>query len=133
MNNNIIRKGFIAAAVVNITAVIVFSKGFSNPFLTQQDPDVFSNFGLLMIAVWGLVYLASINIYQSAPWLIAAFAFEKLCYSANWLYWLLDAPYSISELIEQDLITGLFYLIYGPNDFLFMVFFVMVFLRVRKT
>jgi len=59
MNNTLIRKGFIAAGALNIIAVVSFSKGFSNEFLTQQDPNVFTNFGLLMIVVWGLAYLGA--------------------------------------------------------------------------
>lgn len=52
MRNNLVRNGFIAAGAMNIGGVLLFSRGFNNDAITQGDPVVMSNFGLLMIAVW---------------------------------------------------------------------------------
>ena len=54
MTNNLIKNGFIAAALMNICGVLLFSKAFSNTALNAADPVIMSNFGLLMIIVWGL-------------------------------------------------------------------------------
>ena len=48
------KNGFIAAGLVNIGGVLVFSRIFNNSAINTAGPVVMSNFGLLMIAVWGL-------------------------------------------------------------------------------
>mgnify|MGYP001032208927 CR=1 FL=1 len=56
MNANLIGNGFIAAGLMNIGGVLFFSRVFTNEAINQADPVVMSNFGLLMIVVWGLAY-----------------------------------------------------------------------------
>ena len=51
MNANLVRNGFIAAALMNIGGVLLFSRAFTNDAINQADPVVMSNFGLLMIVV----------------------------------------------------------------------------------
>ncbi len=34
--------GFLAAGAVNVLGVLLFSKGFTNAYLSQLDPGVFS-------------------------------------------------------------------------------------------
>ena len=53
MNSKLIKNGLIAAAAMNIGGVLIFSRGFSNVAINNADPVVMSNFGLLMIMVWG--------------------------------------------------------------------------------
>jgi len=48
-----ITKGFIIAGLMNAT-VLIFSKLFTNSTIPEFDPQVMSNFGLLMILIWGL-------------------------------------------------------------------------------
>ena len=55
MNRNLVKNGLIAAGLMNIVGVLVFSRAFTNLAINNADPVVMSNFGLLMIAVWGLV------------------------------------------------------------------------------
>ncbi len=52
MNRNLIRNGLIAAGVMNIGGVLLFSRAFTNSEINNADPVVMSNFGLLMIIVW---------------------------------------------------------------------------------
>ena len=59
MNKNLLKNGFIAAGLMNIGGVLLFSRGFTNSAINNADPVVMSNFGLLMIAVWGLAYLGA--------------------------------------------------------------------------
>ncbi|MGF1788584.1 hypothetical protein L4D00_22565 [Photobacterium swingsii] len=125
-----IKLGFIAAALMNIGGVMVFSRALTNTVINQFDPVVMSNFGLLMIMIWGLAYLGAAFITSSVKWLAAAFAIEKLVYVIAWLIWITNN--SLSAVYDQDLFAGMFYSIYGLNDFVFMVFFAWVFITQAK-
>ena len=130
MNANLVRNGFIAAALMNIGGVLLFSRAFTNDAINQADPVVMSNFGLLMIVVWGLAYLGAAFIQGNLRWLAAAFAVEKLVYVVAWGLWM--ANHSLGAVYEQDLFAGVFYSIYGLNDLAFMLFFGWVFLSQRS-
>jgi hypothetical protein len=45
-----ITKGFIIAGLMNAT-VLIFSRLFTNSIIPEVDPNVMSNFGLLMIFI----------------------------------------------------------------------------------
>lgn len=121
-----IKTGFIAAALMNIGGVLLFSKAFNNPTINQFDPVVMSNFGLLMIIVWGLAYLGAAFVTTGVKWLAGAFAIEKLVYVLVWVFWIQD--HSLASVYQQDLLAGVFYSIYGLNDLIFMLFFALVFI-----
>jgi hypothetical protein len=127
VTTNLIKSGLIAAGLMNIGGVLVFSRAFTNAAINSADPVVMSNFGLVMIVVWGLAYLGASAIASSIKWLAAAFAVEKLVYVAMWLAW--HSSNSLSQLYAKDLFAGVFYSIYGLNDFVFMLFFGWVFFR----
>ena len=59
MNKTLMKKGFIAAGLMNIGGVLLFSRAFTNSAINIADPVVMSNFGLLMIVVWGLAYIGA--------------------------------------------------------------------------
>ncbi len=126
MTRNLINKGMIAAGLMNISGVLLFSRGFSNLAINNADPVVMSNFGLLMIVVWGIAYLSVVTIKSNIKWLAGAFALEKLVYVIVWIKWLFAN--SLAELYSRDVFAGVFYSIYGANDFVFMLFFACVFL-----
>jgi hypothetical protein len=119
-----VRVGFMAAAAMNIGGVLLFSRCFTNTAVNQADPVVMSNFGLLVIVLWGLAYLAASSIQANIRWLAATFALEKLVYGVVWLSWL--TQHSLAPLYADDLFAGVFYSIYGLNDLAFMVFFAWV-------
>ena len=129
MNTNWIKYGFIAAAMMNIGGVLLFSRVFTNDAINQADPVVMSNFGLLMIVVWGLAYLGAAFISGNVRWLAAAFAIEKLVYVVAWGLWM--SNHSLGAVYEQDFLAGVFYSIYGLNDLAFMAFFIWVFASQR--
>lgn len=129
MKSSTVKRGLIAAGMMNIGGVLVFSRGFTNAAINDADPVVMSNFGLLMIGVWGLAYLAAATLSSNIRWLLAAFAVEKAVYVVAWIRWLLDN--SLSELFAKDAFAGAFYSIYGLNDFVFMLFFLWAFLRAK--
>ncbi len=121
MNKNLVRNGFIAAALMNIGGILLFSKAFTNTAINNADPVVMSNFGLLMIVVWGFAYLGAAFIKSNVTWLAAAFAVEKLVYVIAWLLWF--SQNSLGVVFDTDIFAGIFYSIYGLNDFVFMLFF----------
>lgn len=106
---------------MNITGVLVFSRAFTNSAINNADPVVMSNFGLLMIVVWGLAYLSAAAIGSNIRWLTGAFAVEKLVYVVVWVRWLFTN--SLTDLYAKDVFAGIFYSIYGINDLVFMLFF----------
>lgn len=129
IKNTHIEKGFVLAGLANMT-VLVFSKFFTNPVIPEFDPVVMSNFGMLMILIWGLAYISIAKNYAHVKWLVAVFAIEKLIYATVWVNWMLN--HSLSAVYEKDLMAGLFYSIYGVNDWLFFAFFSFVFIRLQK-
>lgn len=116
---------------MNIGGVLIFSRGFTNSAINNADPVVMSNFGLLMIVVWGLAYLGAAATTSNTKWLAGAFALEKLVYVVVWFKWLSEN--SLAQLYEKDLFAGAFFSIYGPNDFVFMLFFACVFVVQLRT
>ncbi len=126
MNQKLVRNGFILAALMNFS-VLVWSRGFTNVAINQADPVVMSNFGLLMIIIWGVAYLGAASTNANLKWLAGAFALEKLVYALIWINWHLEN--SVQALYSTDTFAGIFYSIYGLNDLIFMLFFTAVFFK----
>lgn len=129
IKNGTITKGFIIAGLMN-ASVLFFSRLFTNQTIPEFDPSVLSNFGLLMILVWGLAYLSVAKNYYKVKWLVGVFAIEKFIYGCVWTNWILNN--NILEVYEKDKMAGLFYSTYGINDWAFFVFFTFVFIRLFK-
>ncbi len=121
------RYGFIAAGVANIGGVLLFSRCFTNAHLSAAYPSVMSGFGLLVIMVWGLAYLAVSQRYREVRTLVGVFAVEKLIYVLSWCVWMWQYSAELPALFAQSLLAGSFMLIYGLNDVLFMLFFLWVY------
>jgi hypothetical protein len=133
IKNEIITKGFILSGLMNIFGVLVFSRFFCNAVIPEYDTQALSNFGLLMIVVWGFVFISVAKTFDKVPWLIGVFIFEKLIYASHWTNWMMN--HTLSEVFAKDKMAGIFYAIYGINDWLFFVFFLVVFIqliRLRK-
>lgn len=124
MNQKLVKNGFILAAFMNFS-VLIFSRGFTNVAINNADPVVMSNFGLVMIVIWGLAYLAAATVSTNIKWLAGTFAVEKLVYGVVWIKWLLEN--SLATVYSTDIFAGIFYSIYGINDLVFMAFFTYVF------
>jgi hypothetical protein len=130
IKNITITQGFIISGLMNLT-VLIFSRFFTNSTITEFDPVVMSNFGLLMIVLWGLAYMSIAKNYHQLKWLIAIFAVEKFIYGYVWINWVLNN--TISDVYKKDIMAGIFYSIYGINDWIFFVFFLLVFVKTFKT
>jgi len=129
LNEEIIKKGFIIAGIMNITGPLIFSRFLTNETIPKID-DVMSNFGLIQIVVWGLIYIAMSQNYEQLKWLIGVFVIEKLIYSVNWTSWMMNN--SLTSVYEKDTMAGIFYTIYGINDWFFFLFFSAVFFKLLK-
>jgi hypothetical protein len=124
-----VKSGLIAAGLMNISGALIFSRAFTNEAINNADPVVMSNFGLLMIVVWGLAYIGASTISSNIKWLAGAFALEKLVYVVVWITW--HSQNSLAQLYSKDMFAGVFFSIYGLNDFVFMLSFAWVFLSQR--
>lgn len=129
LKSETITKGFIIAGLMNMS-VLVFSRFFTNSVIPESDPNVMSNFGLLMIVVWGLAYISVAKNYQHVKWLVGVFALEKIIYGIIWIKWMLAN--NVSDIFSKDKMAGIFYSIYGVNDWVFFIFFSLVFIRLIK-
>ena len=96
-------KGFIAAGCVNLFAVLIFSRFFTNPGIAEFDAQAMSNFGLLMIMVWGLVFIAVSKNFEKVKWLVGVFVIEKLIYTTQWLLWM--KHHNLSEVFAKGDVT----------------------------
>ncbi len=127
IKNELITKGFVLSGLTNILGVLIFSRFFSNAVIPEFDTQAMSNFGLLMIVVWGFVFISVSKNYHNVEWLIAVFIFEKLIYASHWTNWIMNN--NLSEVFAKDKMAGIFYVIYGINDWIFFVFFLVVFVQ----
>ncbi|MBG6112112.1 hypothetical protein H4V97_001109 [Flavobacterium sp. CG_23.5] len=129
IKNSIITKGFIIAGLMNAT-VLIFSKLFTNTIIPEFDPTVMSNFGLLMIFIWGLAYMSVAKNYHNVKWLVGVFAIEKFIYGYIWINWILNN--NVYDVYKKDVLAGIFYSIYGINDWVFFIFFLIVFIQLAN-
>ncbi|MEQ3656685.1 MAG: hypothetical protein ABNH00_12535 [Dokdonia sp.] len=129
MRTNIIKNGFLLAGIMNMS-VLLFSKFFNNPVLAKYDPEVMSNFGLLMILMWGLAYITVARKFASVAWLVGVFAIEKFIYGYHWISW--QSSNSVAQVYREDVLAGIFYGIYGLNDLIFCLFFAYVFVHLMR-
>tara|TARA_R110001606_G_scaffold370372_1_gene526750 strand:- start:461 stop:853 length:393 start_codon:yes stop_codon:yes gene_type:complete len=129
MKSNI-TKLFIVSGLSNIVAVLILSRFFTNETIPKYDAIVMSNFGLLMIVVWGFAYISVAKSYKKVKWLVAVFAMEKLFYGIAWINWQFENE--VSVIFDEDLMAGIFYSIYGINDLSFFGFFAYVFIKITK-
>lgn len=130
MKSTTLSKLFVIAGLSNILGVLLFSKGFTNETLMTAQPGVMGYFGLVGILLWGLAYIAVRKSYSKVPWLLGVFVVEKLAYVVVWIQWLTNN--SLSTLYDKDTFAGIFYTIYGVNDFLFGLFFAYVLLKISN-
>ncbi len=130
INNELLTKGFFLAGLMNIIGVLTFSQFFTNVVIPEFDNQAMSNFGLIMIVLWGFVFIAVAKNFQNLKWLIAVFILEKLIYATHWTKWM--TTNNLTDVFEKDTMAGIFYTIYGINDWIFFVFFLFVFIRLAR-
>ncbi len=123
-----IKKISIVAGLFNILGVLIFSLGFTNPYLAKFSPNIFSSFGLLLIMLWGLAYIVA-GYGEVNAGLYGVFALEKALYFLTWWGWMMEHAYQLGYVYHQSAMAGIFYALYGPIDLLFGVYFFSVMLK----
>lgn len=124
--------GFVLAGFANIFGVLGFSLGFQNELLNSYYPQVFSNFGLAMIIIWGMAYISVSTEHPRASRLLFVFFIEKMIYVGTAVYfWLVMKP-DFMLMWEESIVTALFFVIYGINDLLFGLMFFYAWLQYKK-
>ena len=131
MNKKTISLGFIFAGLMNILGVTILSRLFTNATIHEFDPVVMSKFGLLMIVVWGLAYISVAKEFEQLKWLVGTFVLEKFIYGYIWIKW--QFSNELSDVFAKDWMAGLFYSIYGINDWMCFIFFSFVFVKILKS
>lgn len=132
MINAKIRNIFWVAGLYNIAGVLIFSVFFTNPYLAEYDPLLFSHFGLIAIILWGLAYIAVATSYPHVRPLMFVFTIEKGVYFICWIGFLITNGNSLPEIFDKSIMTGLFFSVYGLGDFIFGCFFAWVGLKGYK-
>jgi len=130
LSKEVIKKGMYLSGIMNISGVLVFSRFFTNKVINEADPVTMSNFGLLMIVVWGLVFLAIVPKWENLKWVIGVFFIEKIIYGLTWSKWIMSND--LSSVYKKDMMAGIYYTIYGLNDWLFCIFYLVVFIYLSK-
>lgn len=110
---------YILAGLYNLS-ILIFNGFFTNDLLTLADNETFSTTGMIGIILWGLAYMSIYKDFDKLPLLNLVFAIEKFYYGYRWLLWHTNQHNDIKKL---DMLTGLFFSIYGLGDFLFGIFF----------
>lgn len=121
MTDSLVRKVLIASAFLNVCGVLILSRVFTNTTLNEADPVVISNFGLMIILVWGLAYLSAAFINSNIAGIVGVFILVKLIYFLTWSFWIMNN--SLSLVYEKDILAGIFYSIYGLTGFAFVILF----------
>jgi hypothetical protein len=130
LSKEVIKKGLYLSGIMNISGVLIFSRFFTNKVINEADPVTMSNFGLLMIVVWGLVFLAIVPKWENLKWVIGVFFIEKIIYGLTWSKWIMSND--LSSVYKKDMMAGIYYTIYGLNDWLFCIFYLVVFIYLSK-
>lgn len=130
MKSSTISNGFLIAGLANILGVLTLSKFFTNAIMMETQPDVMGYFGLISIVLCGMAYIAVRKNYAALPWLVAVFLIEKIIYVTVYVMWF--SSNSLSAVYEQDALAGVFYTIYGANDFAFGLFFGIVLWKILR-
>lgn len=124
--------GFVLAGLINIFGVLGFSLGFQNELLNSYYPQVFSNFGLAMIILWGMAYISVSTEHPRTSRLLFVFFIEKMVYVGTAAYfWFVMKP-DFMLMWEESMVTALFFVIYGINDLIFGLMFFYAWLQYRK-
>jgi hypothetical protein len=112
--------GFILAGVYNFS-ILIFSKLFTND-LGKYD-DLFNFNGVIMVILWGMAYISIYKNFRQVPFLNFVFFIEKMYFVIKWVTWMGKNSNNLNNIFKDDILTGIFYTVYGIGDFVFGIFF----------
>jgi hypothetical protein len=123
---------FITAGLFNILGILTISHGFQNTHVSTLFPEVFSTFGMICIMLWGGAYISVSTEYPKVPRILFIFFVEKMLYAGSAVYfWFVLQP-DFYSMWDASPLTTLFYASYGIGDFLFGLFFFIMWIKNRK-
>ncbi|CAN5560780.1 hypothetical protein BH11PLA2_BH11PLA2_04450 [soil metagenome] len=114
---------FLFAGFMNVGGVMLFSHALTSNALGEQYPEVMGKFGLVVVMLWGLAYWSVARTPAKVPALLLVFTVEKAVYVASWVHWMFHHGNMLDALWASDPQTAIFFVIYGPNDFVFGLVF----------
>jgi len=103
-----------SAGLTNIFGIGIFSKLLMNKRFGELDP-LFNFNGNILIILWGFLYIFTIKTYKNP--LMIIFFIEKMVYAYNFFY-------KNYDLTDSDLLTKIFFSIYGYIDIFFGIAFI---------
>jgi len=129
MKKTMIQKMFWAAGLINIIGMLSVSLFFTSPYPAKYYPLVFSNFGMIVIMLWGLANIAVSSVYMHVRMLLFVFALERMAYTITWVIFIATSGSLIPVIFQESIITGLILGSYGLCDAAFSLFFTWVGLK----
>ena len=126
------RNVIILIGLVNLSLLGFLTPFLNGDLLAAQDPLFFSWSGVVIIALWGLAYIAVAPVWDKVPWLLLVFAAEKMLFDLRWVHWIIHYGERLPALFEQDLMVALFYSGYGVWDGACALVFLWYFMRARQ-
>lgn len=113
----------VVVGVINLLLLIYLTPLKDHTELHRADALWFGAPGLVLIALWGLAYIAAAPHWRVLPGLLAVFALEKAVYAVHWMLWLGDSGDRMEFLLTRDPLTAFFLGGYGAWDGLCAVYF----------
>lgn len=101
---------------MNISLLFFVTPLYTADWLGRMAPTLFSDAGIFVIALWGLVYLAVAEDPARYAPILAVLAIEKAFYAITWVSWLGQNSSQLPTLFEADPLAGMFYAGYGLWD-----------------
>lgn len=120
-------KGLIAAGLFNILGAATFTRGFRDFSVGDYFPDLFSMWGMALIVVWGLAFMAVSRGYREVRGLLLVFTLEKVFYFGSWCWWQWHHFLDLPAIWKENPLAGFFYSAYGPLDLAFGFLFLGLF------
>ncbi|MBQ4831353.1 hypothetical protein J8L84_18905 [Alteromonas sp. MMG017] len=132
LSYNWIGAGFVIAGLMNFVGVLLGTLFFTHNIIQTYDSQVMSSFGLMIILLWGVAYMAMASSWSSNKLMVGTFIVVKGLYFLHWVNWIFNHNELLYEIYEQHFLSGLFYSIYGLNDLFFAIFFGYVILKTKN-
>jgi hypothetical protein len=101
---------------VNLSLLLLLTPLYPGEWIARTAPTLFSDAGIFVIALWGLVYLAVSEDPPRYARLLSVLALEKAFYAMTGLAWLQQNTAQLPTLFAADPVAGLFYATYGLWD-----------------
>lgn len=100
----------------NLSLLFFVTPLYTAGWLERMAPSLFSDAGVFVIALWGLVYVAVSEDPARYARLFSILALEKAFYALTWVAWLEANGARLPLLFDTDPLAAAFYAGYGLWD-----------------